>query len=104
MIREGAGSPPPYHTTGHAGPHPAVRHRRIETLPGLGGGQQAEAVPVGIGQGHPKDPGASNPPVSLAAISPFMGAALGDTAYPQVVPPGAVIPSSGPAAGGGSRP
>ena len=42
---------------------------------------------IGIGQGHPKDPGASNPPASLAAISPFTGA-VGDTAHPQVVPPG----------------
>src|SRR5271166_3735666 len=42
-----------------------------------------------IGQGHLRDPGASNPPVSLAAIGPFTGVELGDTAYPQVVPPGA---------------
>src|SRR6266566_684446 len=62
--------------------------RRIETLPGLAQGQQAEAVPVGIGQGHLKDLRTSNPPVSLAATRPFAGVALGDTAYPQVVPLG----------------
>ena len=55
-------------------------------MPGLGEGPQAEAVPVGIGQGHLKDLSTSNPPVSLAATRPFTGAALGDTAYPQVVP------------------
>jgi hypothetical protein len=62
--------------------------RRIETLPGLTEGLQAEAVPVGVGQGHLKDLGASNPPVPLAATRPFPGAALRDTAYPQVVPLG----------------
>src|SRR5260221_3049723 len=41
-----------------------------------------------MGQGHLKDLGASTPPVSLAATSPFTGVALGDTAYPQVVPLG----------------
>ncbi len=62
--------------------------RRIETLAGLAQGLQAEAVPIGIGQVHLKDLGARNPPVPLAATAPFAGVALGDTAYPQVVPLG----------------
>jgi hypothetical protein len=65
MIGEGAGSPCPlpHHRT--CGPASGGSSScRIETLPGLGEGQQAEAVPVGIGQGYLKDPGASAPPVS----------------------------------------
>ena len=91
MIGEGGVALPPSTPPDMRAASGGSSSRRIETLPGLGEGQQAEAVPVGIGQGHLKDPGASNPPLSLAAISPFTGAALGDTAYPQVVPPGAVL-------------
>ena len=77
MIGDGAGSPRPLPHHRPCGPASGgSSRRRIETLPGLGEGQQAETVPVGIGQGHLKDPGASNPPVSVAAISPFTGVEL----------------------------
>src|ERR1039457_108685 len=89
QIGEGAGSPRPlpHHRT--CGPASGGSSSRlVETLPGLAQGLEAEAVPVRIGQGYLEDSGARTPPVSLAATGPFAGAALGDTAYPQVVPPG----------------
>src|ERR1039457_6244069 len=72
QIGEGAGSPRPlpHHRT--CGPASGGSSSRlIETLPGLADGLQAEAVPVGIGQGHLKDLGARNPPVPLAATRLF---------------------------------
>ncbi len=54
------------HTTGRAGPHPAVRSAFPETAVGFGEPLQAEVGPVGVGQGVGEDPGACDPPVSLA--------------------------------------
>ena len=76
--------PLPHHRTYRPASGGSSSHR-IETLPGRDQGLQAEAVPVGVGQGHLEDLGTRNPPVSLAATTLFAGVALRDTAYPQVM-------------------
>jgi hypothetical protein len=64
----GRGRPLPHHRT--CGPASGGSSgRRIETLPGLAQGLQAEAVPVGVGQAHLEDPGSRNPPAPLATAA-----------------------------------
>ena len=75
------------HTTGRAGPHPAVRSAFPETAVGIEESLQAELGPVAVGQGDGKGLGAGDAPVRLARTRPLSGVRFGDTERSQVAPP-----------------
>ena len=74
----GRACPGPSHTTGRAGPHPAVRSACPETAEGLGESLQALSRPVGVWQGAGENGGAGDAPVALGRCGPFAGVSPGD--------------------------
>jgi len=75
------------HTTGRAGPHPAVRSAFPETAVGGEESLQAEIGPVAVRQGDGEGFGSSDAPVPLARARPLTGVRFGDTERSQVAPP-----------------
>jgi hypothetical protein len=79
----GTGRPPPSHTTGHVGPHPAVRLSPTKGV-SVEKARQSELLPVGIIECFVKRWCSRKPPVAFTGSCGTLGPVLLDPALTQV--------------------